>query len=184
MFYSFHDEESYASFYFICVLRHGGEQNIRRCENNTFKCSFERHFFNFTWIYTNVFSPGSTWQCINIGSGRGSSNGLTPSLQQAIIWDIDDLVHRRTNVYIQQWWRHQMETFSTLLALCAGNSPVTGEFPTQRPVTRSFDVFFDLCRNKRLSKQSWGWWFEALSRPLWCHCNDCDWKRRIYCTEY
>ena len=42
------------------------------------------------------------------------------------------------------WWRHQMETFSALLALCVGNSPVTGEFPAQRPVTRSFDVFFDL----------------------------------------
>ena len=40
------------------------------------------------------------------------------------------------------WWRHQMETFSALLAICAGNSPVPGEFPTQRPVTRSFDVFF------------------------------------------
>ena len=40
------------------------------------------------------------------------------------------------------WWRHQMKTFCALLALCAGNSPVTGEFPTQRPVTRSFDVFF------------------------------------------
>ena len=43
-----------------------------------------------------------------------------------------------------------METFSALLAICAGNSPVTVEFPTQRPVTRSFDVFFDLCPNKRL----------------------------------
>ena len=41
---------------------------------------------------------------------------------------------------------------SALLAICAGNSPVTGEFPTQRPVTRSFDVCFDLCLNKRLSK--------------------------------
>ena len=39
------------------------------------------------------------------------------------------------------WWHHQMEIFSTLLALCAGNSLVTGEFPAQRPVTRSFDVF-------------------------------------------
>ena len=68
------------------------------------------------------------------------------------------------------WWRHQMETFSALLALCARNSPVTGEFPTQRPVTRSFDVFFDLRLNKRLSKQWWGWWFEP-SRPLWRHCN-------------
>ena len=69
------------------------------------------------------------------------------------------------------WWRHQMETFSALLALCAGNSPVSGDFPTQRPVTRSFHVFFDLRLNKRLSKQSWGWWFETLSRSLWRHCN-------------
>ena len=69
------------------------------------------------------------------------------------------------------WWRHQMETFSALLAICAGNSPVPGEFPAQRPVTRSFDVLFDLRLNKRLSKQSWGWWFETLSRPLWRHYN-------------
>ena len=39
------------------------------------------------------------------------------------------------------WCRHQMETFSALLAICAGNSPVTSEFPAQRPVTQSFDVF-------------------------------------------
>ena len=46
-----------------------------------------------------------------------------------------------------------METFSALLALCAGNSPVTGEFPTQKkPVARGFDVFFDLRLNKSLSK--------------------------------
>ena len=64
-----------------------------------------------------------------------------------------------------------METFAALLALCAGNSPVTGEFPWQRPVTRSFDVFFDLHLNKRLSKQSWGWRFETQSCSLWRHCN-------------
>ena len=69
------------------------------------------------------------------------------------------------------WWRHQMETFSALLALCAGNSPVPDEFSAQRPVTRSFDVFFDLPLNKRLSKQAWCWWFETLSCPLWRHCN-------------
>ena len=63
------------------------------------------------------------------------------------------------------------ETFSVLLAICAGNSPVTGEFPTQRPVTWDFDVFFDLCLNKRLSKQLWDWWFETPSSPLRCHCN-------------
>ena len=43
--------------------------------------------------------------------------------------------------------------------------------PAQRPVTRSFDVFFDLRPNKRLSKQWWGWWFETPSCPLWRHCN-------------
>ena len=52
------------------------------------------------------------------------------------------------------WWRHQMETFSALLDICAGNSPVSGEFPTHRPATLSFDVFFDLRLNKRLNKQS------------------------------
>ena len=66
-----------------------------------------------------------------------------------------------------------METFYALLAICAGNSPVTGEFPAQRPVTWSFDVFFDLRLNKRLSKQRWGWWFEMPWCPLWHHCNDC-----------
>ena len=70
------------------------------------------------------------------------------------------------------WWRHLMEIFSALLAICAGNSPVPGEFPTQRPVTQSFDVFFDLRLNKWLSKQWWGWWFETPSYPLWRHCND------------
>ena len=50
--------------------------------------------------------------------------------------------------------RHQMETFSALLAVFAGNSPVTSEFPSQRPVTRNFDVFLDLRLNNRLSKQS------------------------------
>ena len=64
-----------------------------------------------------------------------------------------------------------MEIFSALLAICAGNSPVTGELPAQRPVTRSFDVFFDLCLNKRLSKQWLGLWFETPLHPLWRHCN-------------
>ena len=71
-------------------------------------------------------------------------------------------------------WRHQKETFSALLALCSGNSPVTVGFPAQRPVTRSFDVFFDLRLNKRLRKQWWGWRFETPSHPLWRHCIICQ----------
>ena len=64
-------------------------------------------------------------------------------------------------------WKH----FPRYWPFVRGNSPAPSEFPTQRPVTRSFDVFFDLGLNKRLSKQSWGWWFETLSRSLWCHRN-------------
>ena len=64
-----------------------------------------------------------------------------------------------------------METLPALLALGAGNSPVTGEFPSQRPVTQSFDVLFDLRLNYRWSKQSERRWFEAPSRPLWRHFN-------------
>ena len=82
---------------------------------------------------------------------------------------------RLISTYIEElqytWWRYQMETFSALLAICTGNSPVPGEFPTQRPVTRSFDVFFDLRLNKRLSKQPRGWWFETPSWSLWRHRN-------------
>ena len=64
-----------------------------------------------------------------------------------------------------------METFSALLALFAGNSPVTDEFHSQRPMTRSFDVFFYLRRDKRLSKHPRGWWFATPSPSLWRHCN-------------
>ena len=49
-----------------------------------------------------------------------------------------------TQMVVGKWWSHQREIFSTLLALCVGNSPVTCEFPSQRPVTQGFDVFYDL----------------------------------------
>ena len=62
---------------------------------------------------------------------------------------------------------------STSLVFCAGNSPATGEFPAQRPVTRSFDVLFDLCLNKRWSTQWWDWWFETPSCSLWRQRNVC-----------
>ena len=79
-----------------------------------------------------------------------------------------------SDVFLIAWWRHQLKTFSAFLAICAGNSPVNGEFPAQRPVTRSADVFFDLCLNKQLNEQWWGWWFETPLCPLWRHS---DWGK-------
>ena len=82
------------------------------------------------------------------------------------------MVRPAVKILSKSWWRHPIETFSPLLAICAGNSPVTGEFHAQRPVTRSFDVFFDLRPNKRLCKQSRCRWFVTPLRSLWRHCND------------
>ena len=84
-------------------------------------------------------------------------------------------------------WRHQMETFSALLALGVGNLPVAGEFPSQRPVTRSFDIFY-LRLNRWLSKQSMRRWFKAPSRSLWRHCNGVQhqeycWRRTKWQTN-
>ena len=64
-------------------------------------------------------------------------------------------------------WNHFLRYWS----FCAGNSPVTGEFPSQRPVSRSFDVFFDLRLDKRLCKQSRRRWFVTPSHSLWRRCN-------------
>ena len=58
-----------------------------------------------------------------------------------------------------------------LLALCVGNSPVTDEFPSQKPVMQSLNIFFDLRLHKRLSKQSRCRRFETPLCSLWCDCN-------------
>ena len=85
------------------------------------------------------------------------------ALTVLVLRSADSLIHMMTS---------SNEKFSALLAISAGKSPVPGEFLAQRPVTRSFDAFFDLLLNRQLSKQSWGWWFETPSRPLWRHGND------------
>ena len=77
------------------------------------------------------------------------------------------------------WRSHDMMTSSNgnifrVTGPSCGEFTGTGEFPTQRPVSRSFDVFFDLRLNKRLSKQPWGWWFETQSCSLWRHRNDME----------
>ena len=91
---------------------------------------------------------------------------------QALIYVLPLSLKSCMEYHVISLWRRQMETFSMLLAICAGNSPVTSQFLSQRPVTWSFDVFFDLHQNKWFSKQRWGWSFEMPSCPFWRHCND------------
>ena len=97
-----------------------------------------------SWCLTGV----GNWLC---------SNGTTYLRTVAII----------VLLHVHAWRRHQMESFSVLLALCVGNPPVTSGFPSQRPVTRRFDVFFDVRLNERLRKQSRCRWFEMSWRSLW-----------------
>ena len=70
---------------------------------------------------------------------------------------------------------YQMETLSTLLAICAWNSPNKGQWGTG-----SFDVFFDLRWNEWFRKQPWGWWFEMPLHPLWRHSNVVTFRFEIH----
>ena len=123
----------------------------------------------------------------------GSDNGLDQTMvcRQNSDWPLSKSVMTYTHIsmrypaswviasitYLQleqntSWRRHQMETLSALLALCEVNPPVTNGFPSQRQVTRSFGVFFDLRLYKRSCKQSERWGFETPSRSSWHHCNE------------
>ena len=123
--------------------------------------------FLYTWMLLSYHCPQPSYKRRYAQARRQLS---LVHIKQIPIKIYPGNVTAMTNV-VCPWWRHQMETFSALLAICAGNSPVPSEFSTQRPVTRSFDVFFELRLNKLLSKQSWGWWFETLSCPSWRYCN-------------
>ena len=151
-----------------CILAHETGRNFRRSSKTPLTVLLRRQKRQAV--------------CLPLGLCKGTVNESRKKTTQ-LTWH--ETLTTRTNGWrraetFTSWRRHQMETFSTLLAICAGNSPVPGEFPTQRPVTRSFDVFFDLRLNKRLSKQPWGWWFGTLSSPLWRQCNvvdDLTWSR-------
>ena len=79
------------------------------------------------------------------------------------------------------WWRHQNGNIFRVTGHLCGNSPVAGEFPTQWPVARRFDFFFDVRLIKRLSKQSWGWWSETPSHTLWRQCNGYHKYQFLFC---
>ena len=99
------------------------------------------------------------------------------------------LQHHHVEIYLRRL--HMMTSSNGNIFRVTGH--LCGEFtgprwiPTQRPVTRSFGVFFDLRLNIRLNKQWWGWWFETRSRPLWRHRNviseciicECKWEWRV-----
>ena len=137
------------------------------------------YFLCMTW-YIYTISPHIkrrtikyvfVWQKAKLHSVKNTRDHLSrDTFQMRIIWDGWWMCHYVPWILVT-WWCHQMEIFSTSPALCAGNSPVTGEFPSQRPVTRSFDAFLHLRLKNRLSKPWRRRWFETPLRSLWRHCN-------------
>ena len=96
-------------------------------------------------------------QMLQIWFGRQGVNTLCPCESRSISW-LSMMTSSNGNI------------FRVTGPLC-GEFTGPGEFPPQRPVTRSFDVFFDLRLNKRSNKQPQGWWFETPSWSLWRQCN-------------
>ena len=134
-------------------------------------CSFRRSTENKLW---QLYPWLAWWHTCNWAWNDYGQIG-------AIRWQEDGYSREDSTIHAFPWWRHQMETFSVLLALCTGNSPVTGEFHTRRPLAQSFDISFDLRLNKWLSKQSWRRWFETPLPSLWRHCNVTMIKRDKRC---
>ena len=126
-------------------------------------------------VYSTVYSGADQRKTLKLRRVIGLCAGNSPvTAENVSIW----WRHHDTSRHVRLWiqFAPNMMTssngniFRVTGPLC-GEFTGPGEFPAQRPVTRSFDVFFDLCLNKRLSKQPWGWWFETPAWSLWRHRN-------------
>ena len=83
------------------------------------------------FIRLEAYSPSSVSPYNHVDGSNQCKQGAT--------WlPLNHAPHLKRNA---SWWRHQMETFSALLDICVGNSPVPGEFPAQRPVTQYYGIW-------------------------------------------
>ena len=120
---------------------------------------------------TRNFGGGFSLMCAR-------TNGLT-TVELPMIWNaIMSMWHQCNEMfafvitYYYMMTSSNENTFRVTGPLLRGESTGHRWIPTQRPVTRSLDIFFYLRLNKQLSNQSWGWWFETSSRSTWRHCNE------------
>ena len=157
---------------------HGPLQDVAQWLQDTYVFRISRRMEGWVSTYKCMTSAEKSPFCHTLVIGSSSLFFGVTNVERHLKSGFDDKLG--SGWEWQTWWRHQMEIFSMLLASCEGDSPVTGEFPSQRPVTRNIDVLFDLQRNKRWNKRSRCWWFETPSCSSWRHCNDLpneDWRR-------
>ena len=152
-----------------------------RCCRGHFHIHFlERKRFHFDSNFNKIHFYGSNWQLLSICL----DNDLASNRRQSITWTNggdDSLVpnvlgHLEVECTMTSSNGNIFRVTGPLCGVFTG----PGEFSAQRPVTQSFDVFFDLRLNKRLSKQRWGWWFETLSCLLWRQGNGLPISRPVW----
>ena len=93
-----------------------------------------------TRVHISV-TNGALWNIRLVHYGICAAELLQCHLNIRLDFELKNTLHLALRSLVLAWWRHQMEIFSALLAICEGNSPVTGELPAQWLVTRSFGVF-------------------------------------------
>ena len=136
----------------LWILTHFPREISMKFQIRIFQTNFSDWWLGYLlWNCPQMNATGPYWWCVNIGSVNdlvpsGNKPSPEPMLTQiyVAIWrhytTVSDggnlLYHKGITVFNDlfdiTWWRHQMETFSALLAICAGNSPVPGEFPAQK----------------------------------------------------
>ena len=125
-------------------------------------------------VYCNQFSQLLNVSCLLASLWPTRTHAISLSSVLLVYWylvgsarTISSLFNHDDVIKQTRYWPYVRGIHRSLL----GDSPAIGEFPLQRPVTRTFDVFFDLRLNRRLSEQSISRWFETTSHSLWSHCN-------------
>ena len=154
----------------VLLARAINHDNVIKRKNFPRYLSFERAATSHRWIPLTKASDAEELWCSLICAWK---NRLSKQSRRRWFETPLPSLWRHCNVkaFIYMMTSSNGNIFRVTSPLC-GEFTGPGEFPTQRPVTRSFDVFFDLRPNKRLSKQWRGWWFETLSRPFWRHRNE------------
>ena len=142
--------------------------------NSPHKCQW-RGALVFSFIYTRINGWENNRKAGDLRRHRDHYDVIVMQYGIRYILGIMHMVHPLM-CFVVVWTETIIMTssngniFRVTGPLC-GEFTGPGDFPAQWPVTRSFDVFFDLGLNKRLSKQPWGWWFETPPWSLWRQCN-------------
>ena len=133
------------------------------------RCGIHFRYDTYTYIYW-------TRSFLIKNLKKGNSN-VTCASDLLAMWVHDDVIKRK---YFPRYWPFGGGGGGG----GGGDLPVTSQFPTQRPVMWSFDVFFNLRLNKPLSKQSRGSWYKTQSRSLLRHCNFMIVSRTRICNSH